>query len=441
MNKSVIIIGGGLAGLASAVFLSSEGFDVSVYESTPKPGGRTYSYFDKEKQIYIDNGQHILAGWYENTFDYLKLIGTYDRLKLNDRMRLVFCDWNKNTYTLENGNSPGVLGLISGVFNFKGFKLNDKIKFLKVKALLNNKKYSKEYLGALNAAKLLDELQQTVNLKKYFWHPFIYAAFNTVPENVDAGLFVDLIKKGTELKKNISIILSDGNLNELFIDKAIDYLNTKSADVKLNTGIKKINTERDFIKNVETSDGKILNSDYYISAVPNYSIKKLFENKEDSNYFNEAEKLKPSAIISIHLFFNNPVNLKIKEDMIGLVDSVVQWVFVKSDKHLCLVISGSDFLENNLTEMDNNKIYKICVDDLKNCLEGFDENSISDFKVIKEKRATFLPEKGSEKFRFKQKSKFNNFFIAGDWTDTGYPSTIESAIKSARICTDLIVNN
>lgn len=441
MNKSVIIIGGGLAGLASAVFLGREGLDVSVYESSPKPGGRTYSYFDKEKQIYLDNGQHILAGWYKNTFEYLKVIGTYDKLKQTDRMRLVFCGRDKQPYIFENGNSSGILGLISGIYNFKGFKLNDKIKFLKVKALLDNKRYPPDYLEKHNAAELLDELRQTVNLKKYFWHPFIYAAFNTSPENVGAKLFVNLVRKGTELMKNMSVILSDLNLNELFIDKAIDYLNNKSAKIYLNTGIKKINPENGLIKNVETADGKTLTADYYISAVPNYSIKKLFENEEDSIYFGEAEKLKSSAIISVHLFFKNSLNLKIKEDMIGLVDSVVQWIFVKSERHLCLVISGSDYILNNLTEKENSEIYKICIDDLRSCIAGFDDNDISDYKVIKEKRATFLPEKGSEKFRFKQISKFNNLFIAGDWTDTGYPSTIESAIKSAKICTDLIVKN
>jgi squalene-associated FAD-dependent desaturase len=441
MKKTVIIIGGGIAGLASAVFLCKEGFDVSLYELSPKFGGRTYSFFDREKQIYMDNGQHILAGWYENTFEYLKLIGTYGKLKQNGRMRLVFCDREKRTYKFQNGVMPGVLGLISGVFRFKGFKLKDKFRFLKVRGLLGNKKYSGEYLSRLSAADLLDELRQTVNLKKYFWHPFIFAAFNTNPENVSAELFVKLVKKGTELKKNMSIILSDGNLNELFIDRAVDFLNARSANLKLNAGIKKINPEINSIKNIETAEGNILSADYYVSAVPYYSFNKLFENEENTDYFNELNKIKSSSIISVHIFFKNSLNLKIKEEMIGLVDSVTQWVFVKGERHLCLVISGTDFIENNLTEKDNNEVYKICVEDLKACLIGFDENNISDYKVIKEKRATFLPEIGSEKFRFKQKSNFNNLFIAGDWTDTGYPSTIEGAVKSARICSELIINN
>ncbi|MCX6166122.1 MAG: oleate hydratase, partial [Ignavibacteriae bacterium] len=113
-----IIIGGGLAGLASAVFLSKKGFDVSVYESAPKWGGRTYSYYDNGKGIYIDNGQHILAGWYENTFKYLKIIGTYDKFNFKNELSLMYCDREKNTYKFKCGNLPGVYSLLWGIFKF-----------------------------------------------------------------------------------------------------------------------------------------------------------------------------------------------------------------------------------------------------------------------------------------------------------------------------------
>lgn len=439
MNKSVIIIGGGLAGLASAVFLSKEGFNVNLFESLPKLGGRTYSYYDKAQQRFIDNGQHILAGWYEYTFEYLKLIGTYDYLHQPERMKLIYFNKEKSLLKFENGSLPGFYGLLSGIFKFKGFNLKDKISFLNIRKVLNGKKISEENINGLGAEELLNQLNQTDNLKSFFWNPLIYAAFNTVPENVSADLFIKLLKKGTKLRKNMSLILTERNLNEIFIDKAIEYLNKNSANVYLNTGVKKINIEGNNVINIETNDGKTFNADFYIAAVPNYSIKKLFVNEEDSNYFSEAEKLKSSAIISVHLFFKDSLNLNVKEKMFGLVDSVVQWVFIKDDKHICLVISGSDFLSGNLTERENNEIYNLCVKDLKNTLNGFDENNIKGFKIIKEKKATFLPEPGSEKFRFKQKTKFNNLFVAGDWTDTGYPSMIEGAIKSARICKDLIL--
>lgn len=440
MGKYVIIIGGGLAGLASAVFLCDKGYDISIYESSPKWGGRTYSYFDKEKGIYLDNGQHILAGWYENTTEYLKLIGTYDKLNFQNNLSLDFFDSEKRNYKFRCGNLPGIYSLLWGIFTFKGFSFNDIIKFLNVKKIINSSKYSSEYLKNNNTDILLKNLEQSDNLKKFFWNPLILASFNTLPEYVSAELFVKFVKKGTEKKKFMSIILSDAGLNDLFINNAVNLLKEKSVKLNLNSGIKNIEVEDNKIKNIELLNGNPVTADYYISTVPNYSFAKLFDKNKYSQYFCNTEELKSSAIISVHLFFKEDLNLDVENEMIGLVDSIVQWIFIKSKKHLCLVISGADFLGNNLTEKSNDEIYKICIDDLNSCLNGFNEKNVIDFKVIKEKRATFVPEVGSEKFRMNQKSNIENLFIGGDWTDTGYPATIEGAIKSAKICTDLILN-
>jgi len=112
MAESVVILGGGLAGLASAVFLANEGFDVKLFESSPKWGGRAYSYFDRDKNTFFDNGRHVLAGFYEYTFEFMKLIGTYDKLKFSSKLELVLCGKNKNLYKLKSGNLPGALSLL-----------------------------------------------------------------------------------------------------------------------------------------------------------------------------------------------------------------------------------------------------------------------------------------------------------------------------------------
>ncbi len=441
MSKSVIIIGGGITGLAVASFLCGKGYDIKVYESTPKWGGRTYSYYDVGRKIYLDNGQHILAGWYENTFEFLKLIGTYNKLEIKNKLKLTFCDNSKNIYKFKSSNLPGIYSLLSGIFKFTKFSFNDKIKFLKIRNVIRKENYIEENIKEWNVKKLLDEFQQTENVRKYFWNPLILAAFNTTPENVSADLFVKLIKKGTELKKNMSIILTDANLNELFIDKAFEYLKRNSVGMFLNSRVKKINIENNNVKKIEMENGTKEKADFYICAVQNNSFLNLFEKEIISKYFFNVENIKSSTIISVHLFLKEDLNLNTRNTMIGLIDTIVQWVFVKSKRHLCLVISGADFIENNLTEKDNNTIVEICIKDLSSNLYGFDEKNILDFKVIKEKKATFLPEVGSDKCRIRQESDIKNLFIGGDWTDTGYPATIESAVKSAKICSNLVLRN
>jgi len=237
----------------------------------------------------------------------------------------------------------------------------------------------------------------------------------------------------------MSIILSEHNLNGLFINNAVDYLKSKSVSLNLGLKGKKINISENSISGVELGNGENISADYYISAVPYYAFDGLFEKEIQKKYFSGIFNLKSSTIISVHLFFNKEID--VCNEMIGLIDTTVQWVFAKNKKHLCLVISSADFIDNNLTKKNNDEIIRICIGDLKKCLKNFDEKNVVDYKVIKEKRATFLPEVGSEKYRLKQKSNIKNLFIAGDWTDTGYPATIEGAIKSARICADLISKN
>src|SRR5690606_4068700 len=111
--------------------------------------------------------------------------------------------------------------------------------------------------------------------------------------------------------------------------------------------------------------------------------------------------------------------------------------------HLSLVISGSDYLEDGqgetLTDIEAEAIYNIAYDDLCKSIDGFDKLGIAGYKVIKEKRATFIPDNDSENYRLPMETEYENLFLAGDWTDTGYPATIEGAITSGRKCADKVI--
>ena len=123
-------------------------------------------------------------------------------------------------------------------------------------------------------------------------------------------------------------------------------------------------------------------------------------------------------------------------DFIGIVNATVQWVFKVSENRICLVISSAD----ELVDKDKNEIFELCKSELFKSLPGFRDVEFISSKVIKEKRATFLPDTASVNSRPGYKTKYNNLFLAGDWIDTGYPATIESAVKSAKLCAEEILN-
>lgn len=440
--KSVTVTGGGIAGLSAAVFLSERNYKVKLFESSPKLGGRAYSFFDKEKNQFFDNGQHILAGWYKNTFEYLNITGSSGNLNFQKTLEINFINQEKRLYRL---NCPAVsppYNILAGLLKFRALDFRDKT------ALINLKKL---FAGRINAdtfrnvKELLTDLKQTDNLIKYFWDPFNLAVFNTVSENISAELFLNVINRGFKEKKSSALVIPEVNLNELLIDGTVKYFRERGIEFFLNTGVSRfaVNESGKKIEFLELENGSRETSDYYICAVPFFGFRKLFEKKVFDEFGYNTEKLKSSAIISVHLFFKNRIPGKLipenSSGMTGLTGTKVQWIFKRSDIHLSLVISGAGYL--GLIEKSSEDIFEIVMNDLKMTIKGFDETALSDYRIIKEKRATFIPDKESSKYRPKQKTYLSNFYIAGDWTDTGLPATIESAVTSAKICTEEITNS
>lgn len=430
--KLVTVIGGGLAGLSSAVFLHKKGYQVQLFESSPKLGGRAYAFYDREKNLYFDNGQHILAGWYENTFEYLKAIGSYDKLDFQSNLEVNFYDTDKNSYYLKTYNLPAPFNLLFGLLNFKALSSSDKFSVFKIYKIFTDKNLEK----LNNVAELLKTIKQTPRLIQYFWEPFILAVFNAKPENINCKIFIDILKNGFSKKSFSNLVIPKVNLNELFIDGALAYFKKNDIIVNEKVKVSKLVVNNNSIEYAVTEAGNRVNSDYFISAVPFFRFKDLFEINDYNRYFNGRGNLHSSSIISLHLFFENevPADLLKKNSfgMTGLIGTKVQWIFKRNPKHLSLVISASDFLDE-LTDESNEVIYKNCISELSKCLKGFDSLIVKDYKIIKEKRATFIPDNDSITNRPNQKTDIQNFFIAGDWTNTGLPATIESAVKSSKI--------
>ena len=439
MSKKVIIAGGGVAGLASAVFLSELGKDleIEIYESSPKFGGRAYSFKDRNTGLEFDNGQHILAGWYKNTFEFLKVIGTYDKLSFQKNLEVNFLDEDGTKLNLKSSNLPAPFNLLSGLKNFPAFNKEDKKQLKSLVKIL--------YLNPTgdNALGTLRKLNQTDNLIKYFWEPFIYAVFNAKAENVGDRIFLNVLKTGFLKPGNSNLVIPKVNLNELLINDTLRYFDDKNISYNTGNAVENIVIENEMVCNVTLQNGESVEGDFYILAVPFFKFTSLFDNIPE---FQKPAALKPSSITSIHIFLNEDIPEEMLEDisfgMTGLIGKTVQWIFKRSKRHLSLVISGSDFIDDgqgdSITESEAKDIYKIAYIDLASSISGFDKLEVSGFKVIKEKRATFIPDNESDNYRLDSKSLIKNLFIAGDWTNTGYPATIESAAASAKKCVNLI---
>ncbi|CAN5503173.1 hydroxysqualene dehydroxylase HpnE [soil metagenome] len=454
MSKKIIIIGGGIAGISSAVFCKELGFDVGLYEASPKLGGRAYSFYDKEQDLYFDNGQHILAGWYENTLNFLKIIGSVSKLNFQNSLEVNFFDTLKNNFHLKIPDtkffSSPTINIIRGIFSYNALSLKDKFSFLKLSSFINKPCPETDH----PVSDLFLKHKQTERLVKYFWEPFLLAVFNASPENISSVLLWNVLKTGFKDKNSSALLIPDVNLNELYIDNSISYFNRN--DVRYNLGIRVSEIEFNgndcqSVSRIILENGENVTADEYICAVPFYKIKELVDQDSFNTYFSEVEKLRSSSITSVHLFFEDDIPEEVIKTenfgMTGLIGTKVQWVFKRSARHLSLVISGSDFIGSgqntgveNITEMNAISIVNLCIKELSLCFKGFERLKIKTHKVIKEKRATFLPESGLNSVRIEGCGKFENLSFAGDWTDTGLPSTLESAVKSSASISDHLKN-
>lgn len=435
MEYTVTIIGGGLAGLSAAVFLAEKGFKINLFEASPKLGGRVYSFFDKTSGLKLDNGQHILASWYKNTFDYLKLIGTFDKLSFQKQLEVVFADEMGNHYSLKASRLPPPLHLAGGIIGYKALGLTDKLAIVRLVNRIKKNKYSESDLKSANTDKLFELSAQTDKAIDYFWKPFIIAVFNAEPANTSAYMFADMIRMGFIEKGGSELVLPNGFLSDIFVEPAIEYLKKKNADVILNKSVSGFKFNNNNISSLILEDNTEIKTDYYVSAVPFFNFKSLL-GESNQEYFSSLNELRSSPIVNIHLKFDKDLSHIFTSSFIGLLGTSSQWVFKVSNDQVCVVISAAE----KIAEMTKEEIASLAEKDLKMCATELKDHEVIKARVIKEMRATFVPDKESLVSRPGAKTAVTNLFLAGDWTNTGLPATIEGAVKSSRFCSDLIFN-
>ncbi len=435
MSKSVSVIGGGIAGLSSAVFLAEKGYKVTLIESSPKFGGRAYSFFDKATGLQLDNGQHILASWYKDTFEFLKLIGTYDKLSFQKQLEVEFRDKDGNSYSLKASKLPPPLHLAGGVMSYKALDMKDKLAIVRLVNKIKKNKFTDNHLKGFNTEKLFKISAQTDKAIDYFWKPFIIAVFNAEPQDTSAYLFSKMIRRGFIEKGGSELVLPKDFLNDIFAEPALEYLTQKGSVILSNKSVAGFKFKGDTISSLILEDNSEVKTDLYISAVPFFNFKNMLGVDVYNKYFEGLNELSPSPIVNIHLKFDKEISSIFKCEFIGLLNTASQWVFKVTKDQVCIVISSA----RDISDLSKEDITILAEKELKMCLPELSGFNITASRVIKEMRATFVPDSKSLKNRPANLTGIKNLFIAGDWTDTELPSTIEGAVKSAKKCVSEIM--
>ncbi len=414
-----IIIGGGLAGLSAAVYLSKSDHQIELIEATPKLGGRAYSFFDNETQTELDNGQHILIGAYQQTLDYLKTINSIDLLEFQENLKIYFCTKGGKKYEINAEKYFYPFNLLRAIWNYD--LLNQKEKFRFIKFILSLLFANENKIKGLSIYDWLKLNGQSENSIKAFWEILAVSALNTNIEEASALLYRRmLIKIFFYGNKASTIILPNAALNKIFVEPATRFLSNYNFKLAISERVEKIKFSKNRVIEIKTNKRLITDFDYLILAIQPNQIEKI---KSNLNLMNRnLSHFETSSIISVNLWLeDNPI----KEKFFALVNSAVHWVS-NHKKYITLVISSA----NDLVNLSQHEIIEFCIKELEIFIPKFDRKFVTKSRIIKERKATIKSLPDFEKYRENLETNFSNVCLIGDWTNTNLPQTIESAIKS-----------
>jgi squalene-associated FAD-dependent desaturase len=288
-------------------------------------------------------------------------------------------------------------------------------------------------IAALTVHQWLDSLGQSEENKKYLWNIISVGSLNGDPREVSAVLFYRVLRAAfLGGRENSSLLIPKAGLSRLFDEPCLRYIQSKRGDALRGCAADTVIYEGSRVKAVRCSDGATREARAFVSTVPWYAVSNLLPATEVAT--RAAEHMSSSAILSIILWFDRPV---MDEEFVALLDSRVQWVFNRSKIHgastsagqcLALTVSGAD----RFLEKDARELVALALEDLRRVFSRVGTATVVHSIVLKEKRATFSQRPDVEHLRPPCTTSLENLFLAGDWTNTGYPATIEGAIMSGR---------
>ena len=406
----VLIAGGGLAGLSAAAALGGAGFDVELFEARPFLGGRATSYnapaSDGEIAETIDNCQHVLLRCCVNLLDFYQRLGVRDRIKFH--REFYFLEPGGQLSILRRGRLPAPLHFTESFLRMKCLSAADKLGIARALGAMRRERTRRKDLDKITMLDWLLQKRQTPAAIGRFWRQVLVSAINEDLERMAAIHGFQVFWEGFLARADAyEMGVSAVPLGELYGAEGWKRLPTvrlhyRSPVERIDAGGFVVNGER-------------LSADACICALP-------FERLDAVGL--SAPKLEHSPITGIHLWFDREItNLP----HATLLDRTIQWMFNKdSGRYLQLVVSAS----RDLTNLTRNEIIQLAIGDLRLYFPRVREAQVVKAHVVKEQRATFSATPEAEPLRPGAASDIPRVCLAGDWTRSGWPATMEGAVRS-----------
>ncbi|MBS1876272.1 MAG: FAD-dependent oxidoreductase [Acidobacteria bacterium] len=419
----VTVIGGGLAGLAAAAALGGAGYQVDVFETRWFLGGRATSYPVTAAAETIDNCQHILLRCCVNLLDF------YQRLQVRDRIRFhrefFFIEPGGRTSTLKSGIFPAPAHFTESFAKLRFLTLADKLSLARGILALRREHGRRADLDHITMADWLREKRQTPRAIERFWRQVLVSAINEELDRMAAAHGFQVFRLGFLASPHSSDMgVPAVPLGDLYTSEAWSRL--PGVTLRTRETIKEVIIEDAAVTGVRTDLG-VEPATRLISAVPFERIPALLPQLDLP-----LEAFEHCPITGIHLWFDRPIT---QLPHATLLDRTIQWMFNKDrGRYLQLVVSAS----RSLTPMSRADVIALAVRELAEFFPTVAAAKLEKAHVVKEVRATFSAKPGLERLRPESRTAIRGLYLAGDWTRSGWPATMEGAVRSGYLAAEAL---
>ena len=402
MARTIHVIGAGLAGLAAAVRLSGRGERVVVHEALQQAGGRCRSYYDASTGLTIDNGNHLLLSGNHAALSYLRALGSDAGLLGPASADFPFIDLaSKERWTVRINDGRLPWWIFDASRRIPGTTFLDYLAFAPL-------------LWASKDKTVGEVMSCDGPVYQRLGHPLLLAALNIDPPQGSAVLAGAIVRETLLAGGSACRPLIAHGLTEVFIDPALHLLKERGAEVHFGHQLRAFGFGDGMVSSLDFGTERVAlePGDAVILAVPPWIAPSLLPGVSMPSEYR--------AIVNAHFRIDPPAGFP---RMIGVLNATVEWIF-GFENRLSVTISGADRLLNAPREELARTIWREVAQ-----VAGL-SGDLPPWQIVRERRATFAATPAENKKRPGPKTAWRNLFLAGDWTDTGLPATIEGAIRS-----------
>ena len=433
-KPSALVLGGGLAGIAASGRLAEAGWEVTLLEARASLGGRVFSFPDPDDGRLLDNGQHVVVGACRNLLAFVDRIGAADLWHVQPRLNVDVYDRSGRRGKLYGLGGPAPAHLLAAFITYRHLSIGDKLGAIRglVAAMLVNR--SLPELDTVTFYAWLRTHGQSERTIDNLWNVIIEGTLNDNIRDVSATLGLMIIQDGLlKGRRELNLGYPRAPLSRAISEPSKSYLSKLGVRMMLGCSVRNIEADRQGrVTHVATATDAAISADAYVSAVPFWVLPSLIpEHLADQSPFDTIPGLIASPIINVHLDYDQQV---MDGDFCYLLDNPLQWVFNDSrirgggttSQSLIVSISAAwEYIDLPRDELSNR-----IAQEMRAAFPRARTARLLKSTVVKQRNATFRCVPGVQALRPGPVTSSPNLFLAGEWTDTGWPSTMEGAVIS-----------